>query len=370
MFHRHAERCRLAQEHRVGYVHAGVQTEREDPSATALTELSDEPPAAEQAAHVREMQSLTWPGQVLESRVSIIARFRAFTSEEKRERERLIHKNIQGTLTAQEMRDLENLEPLDYEADHNTLRITQTGEFQGFDGILSRSATNLDMWQLLISAFWTFTHGRPTCVYFDGYSETGKSYTMFKGPNAITSHLTQAVDTFLQDQGADRTFDVTTVTLQHDRGKCTGKVVQGPSAKRASLQEARGEIEKAWRQRDERNRKTANNLGSFRSHLIIDLSVDVMVYGKRFQSSLSLVDLAGDEKKTHGHDNVGATKTNMGPMTKEEAEAEQEAQERSCIHNSRSDLQTCLVDPSNLTAINSSEVEFIGPLVHGSPLTC
>ena len=369
MFNQQAERYLLVQEHRVGYVHVGVQTEREDPSATALTELADEPAAAEQAAHRGEMQSLIWPGQVLENRVSIIARFRAFTSQEERQKERLIQKNIQGTLTAKEMRDLENLEPLEYEADYSTLRIPQVGEFHGFDGILSRSATNEDMWRLLIPAFWTFADGRPTSVYFDGYSGTGKSYTMFRGPNAIVDHFTWALDDFLRTRGVDRTFDVTTVTLQYDRGRCPGKVVQGP-AKGASLQEARGKIEEAWRQRDGTNRKTANNLESSRSHLIIDLSVDVIMGGKRFQSSLSLVDLAGNEKKTQDHDDLVATKTTTGPTAKEEAEAEQEAQERSCIHSSRSALQTSLVDPSNLSAINSSEVKFIGPLVHGSWLTC
>ena len=192
---------------------------------------------------------------------------------------------------------------------------------------------------------------------------------MFSGPIAIAVHFTSAVDAFLDIRCVDRTFDVTTVTLQHDRGKCTGKIVQGPTAKGASLQEAQGEIEKAWKQRDETNRKTANNLESSRSHLIIDLSVDVMMGGKRFQSSLSLVDLAGNEKKTQVHDDLGATKSTTGPTAKEEAEAEQEAQERSCIDNSRSALQTCLVDPGDLSTINSSEVEFIGPLVHGSWLT-
>ena len=346
-----------------------MQTEKEDHSANALTELTDEPAAAEQAAHLREMQSLRWPGQVLENRISIIARFRAFTSQEKRQRERLIYKDIQGTLTAQEMRDWENLVTLDYEADCGTLRIPQVGEFHGFDGILSRSATNEDVWQLLIPAFWTFAQGRPTCVFFDGYSGTGKSYTMFRGPSAIAGHFTWMLDAFLQTRGVGRTLDVTTATLQHDRGKCPGRVVQGPSAKGASLQEAQGKIEKAWQQRDETIRKTANNLESSRSHLIIDLSIDVMMGGMRFQYSLSLVDLAVNEKKTQGHDDLGATNTTTGPTAKEEAEAEQEAQDGSCIDNSRSALQTSLVDPSDLTAINSSEVEFKGPLVHGSSLT-
>ena len=343
-----------------------MQTEREDYSANGLTGLTA---AAEHAAHMREMQSLRWPGQVLENRVSIIARFRAFTSLEKSQRERLIPKNIQGTLTAQEMRDWENLEPLDYEADYSTLRIPQVGEFHGFDGILLRSATNEDVWQLLIPAFWTFEQGRPTCVFFDGYSGSGKSYTMFRGPNAIADHFTRALNDFLQDRGVDRTFDVTTATLQYGRGKCPGRVVQGPSAKGASLQEAQGKIEEAWRQRDGTNKETANNLEFSRSYLIVDLSVDVMLGGKRFQSSLSLVDLAGNEKKTQGHDVLRATKTTTGPTAEEEAEAEQEAQDGSCIDNSRSALQSSLVDPSNLTAINSSEVEFKGPLVHGSWLS-
>ena len=339
-----------------------MQTEREDHSANGLTELADEPADAEHAAHMREMQ-------VLENRVSIIARFRAFTSQEKRQKERLIDKNFQGTLTAQEMRDWENLEPLDYEADYSTLRIPQVGDFHGFDGILLRSATNEGVWQLLLPAFWSFEQGRPTCVFFDGYSGTGKSYMMFPGPNAIAGHFTRALDDFLP-RGADRTFDVTTATLQHDHGKCPGRVVQGPSAKGASLQEAQGKIEEAWQQRDGTNRKTANNPESCRSHLIIDLSVDVIMGGKRFQSSISLVELAGNEKKTQGHNDLGATKTTTGPTAEEDAEAEQEAQERSSIHNSRSALQHSLVDPSDLTAINSSEVDFIGLLVHGSWLTC
>ncbi|KAM0805378.1 hypothetical protein BDR22DRAFT_395613 [Usnea florida] len=122
------------QEHRVGFVLAGVQTEREDPSATVLPELSDEPAPAEQAAYVREIQCVTWPGQVLKSRVCIIARFRAFTTQEERQRERLIHKTIQGTLIVRKTREFE---PLDYEADHGTLSIPQVGEFHGFDAILS-----------------------------------------------------------------------------------------------------------------------------------------------------------------------------------------------------------------------------------------
>lgn len=62
---------------------------------------------------------------------------------------------------------------------------------------------------------------------------------MFRGPNAIAGHFIRALDDFLQTLGVDRIFNVTTATLQYDRGKYPGRVVQGPSAKGASLQEAK-----------------------------------------------------------------------------------------------------------------------------------
>ena len=350
----------------MGYVHVGVQTETEDHSATVSTELSHEPAAAEQAAHIREIQSLTWPGQVLENCVSVLARFRALTSEEKRQKRGLTRKKILDTLTAQEMRDLDNLELLDFEADYSTLRIPKVGEFHGLDGILSPSATNEDVWQLLVPALWTFALGRPTYVYFDGYSGTGKSYTMFKGPNAIAGRITWALDAFLRARGVDRKFDVATYTHRHDCGKVPRQAVQGPSAKGASLQEVQGKIEEAWQRREGTYGETANNFESSRSHLIIELSVDVMMDGKRFRSSLVLSDLVG---KTQGHDDLGATAPLWGPTAKEEAQAAKEAQERGCVHDSRTALRASLVDPSNMVAIISSEVEFMGLLFHGSSLT-
>ena len=341
------------------FLDAGVQTETEVPVVTRLEDWTGDSAAAELATHIGEIQSLKWPDHVRSGRVSILARFRSLTSREKRRKEELTDKNTVRELTLRETEDLNDLELLDFEVDYTTLRIPPDTQFHGFDGILSPSATNENVWQLLVPAFWTFSRGRPTCVFFDGYSGTGKSYTMFKGPNAIAVRFTRALDNFLRTRGVDRKFDVTTATVRHDTVKVKGEVDDGPSAKRASLQEVQGKIEEAWRERDGSNRKTENNPESSRSHLVIELSVDVKIDGKQLSLRLGLVDLAGNEKGIPGHDLEGTKTagTPAGKSKKQVAEAEQQEAERGFIVRSRSALLTSLLDCHNINSINESKVE-------------
>ena len=284
--------------------------------------------------------------------ISLMARFKGFTPAEKEltKLEWGLDQNS-GVITAPaSLRNLPGNLPT--HAEH---------QYSGFMSILGCEANNDEVWQSLSPAFEMFTGGRPLCVLFDGYSGSGKTYTIFEGSTAvfpcIASGIFKYIDslrgrakTSLQLQACAIDFDLTGNDLMGKGGTYPSKWYKenlrqltdpndGTITNKETLLR---KVEAARQQRDNGHvRKTAQNTKSSRSHLVLKFILQVRA-PIPYKTSLCLVDLVGDEAEKDIHP--------------EEKQKDLVLLEQKAIRESRNKLHSCLAQPDNRSLLHTGKV--------------
>lgn len=286
-------------------------------------------------------QSKRWLQQILDRPVSLLARVRDTTEEEKESPEASLMLAFKDQSRTVEVTD-----------DASNLSGTKRS-FSGFNHLLPREATNVDLWRCLIPAFLTFQRGHPTCVFFDGYSGSGKTYALFRGPDAIAFTAAKEVYGWVAGQ---MEIQLRIATVRHTAKKGSNGLIEQTSH-RDTLDGALQAIEHAYQQRDKENRSTANNKNSSRSHLMVEFLVKGQLGGEIVNLCLCLVDLAGTEPQALPDPKVEkGSGISVKKAEKDQKDREQQAEERDFIHDSRDRVHLCLTNPGELTMINNTPV--------------
>lgn len=232
-------------------------------------------------------------------------------------------------------------------------------KFDGFTGIVPRTGDNEDVWQYLAPAVWAFTSGHPTCVLFDGSSGSGKSHTIFTGPDAIAERI--ASETFnwirvVRQMGqpgviTKLAFEAYTVGHTGRADIQEKKIFDSPDALDQVIRNVQSERAKT-------DRNTVHNKTSSRTHLILRYLIDSYQTGRRRSSpqtimSLCLVDLAAGERG------------DRDPIYIHDAEEK----ERLFIRYSRARLHALLLNPYGLSHVDSVSLHALLPhLLRPSPV--
>ena len=228
-------------------------------------------------------------------------------------------------------------------------------QYSGFMSILGVEANNDEVWQSLSPAFEMFTSGRPLCLLFDGYSGSGKTHTIFEGSTAVFPCIASGIFKFIDKLGEGAKTSLQLQACAIDFNIVNANVMGGKSCKENPrwLPDKNGEtitnekmllqkVEAARQKRDEGHvRKTAQNMKSSRSHLVLKFTMEVGT-PISYKTSLCLVDLVGAEAEQDIH-----------PAEKHK---DLVLLEQAAMRKSRSDLHSCLAQPDNKSFLLTGKV--------------
>lgn len=270
----------------------------------------------------------------------VMARFRDFSAQEKQRQATKLDFRIDHEAKSIEVRPARKAGDM-LQPGYST--------FKGLEAIVDMEGDNGAVWGCCAPAFTAFTYEHPVCVLFDGYSGSGKSWTVF-GKDGIAKRLARELWAFVDRKDwqvrvnfAARSIYNNKEASLEDRG-----VSDADDLSRA--------IATASQKRDRRNASTINNRSSSRSHLILEFTV-TEESNAPWRSSFCLVDLAGAERELN-EPTKGAPGVDKNDATLEDSAKAQDLlnEERKYINSSRSNLRNLLMEPTNKAHVRQQTV--------------